>query len=155
MIQLLVSGIRLSPPEDNPVLLLQDVSGTKILPIWTSTVDAAAIAVWIDDEPPFDRPMTHDLLAAVVAELGTEGRVEITDMRDGVFYAEIEVGEYSFDARPTDAIALAMRMTWPIEVSEELMLELGVEVDEADTDEVERFKEFLDTVSPDDFEPNP
>ncbi|MCC2592865.1 bifunctional nuclease family protein [Tessaracoccus sp. OS52] len=155
MIKLDVIGIRLTSPEDSPVLLLRERTGSRLLPIWISSVDAAGIALLLDGDDSFHRPLTHDLLAAMVAELNDKeepGVVRITEMRDGVFHAVLEVGEYVFDARPSDGINLALRLGWSVECAEQLMDQVGVEVDEGGTDEVERFREFLDSVNPDDFE---
>ena len=154
MIDLDVIGIRLAAPEDLPVLLLSEREGTRLLPIWISTVDAAAIAIILDESEEFHRPMTHDLLAGVLDEVseGKPGVVSIAEMRDGVFFATISAGSLVFDARPSDAIAAALRLEWPIRCPEQLMDQVGVEVDRSETDEVEKFKEFLDTVTPDDFE---
>ncbi|MGV8847403.1 bifunctional nuclease family protein [Tessaracoccus sp.] len=154
MIDLDVIGIRLASPEDIPVLLLRESGGTRLLPIWISTVDAAAIAIVLDDSEQFHRPMTHDLLANVLDEVsaGKPGVVKIVEMRDGVFLASITAGDFVFDARPSDAIAAALRLEWSIECPEQLMDQVGVEVDQSETDEVEKFREFLDTVTPDDFE---
>ncbi|MFV0429035.1 MAG: bifunctional nuclease family protein [Arachnia sp.] len=154
MIDLDVVGFRLVEPEDTPVLLLQDSGGTRVLPIWISSLDAAAIAVVLEDESAAPRPMTHDLLASALREMAgdDEGRAVITEMNDGIYFARLEVGDASFDCRPSDAVAVALRLEWPIGCSEQLMDQVGVEVAEADTDEVQRFREFLDTVNPDDFE---
>lgn len=154
MIDLDVMGIRLASPDDTPVLLLKESEGTRLLPIWISTVDAAAIALVLDANEEFHRPMTHDLLATVLARAGNDepGLVTISEMRDGVFFATISVGDLEFDARPSDAIAVALRLEWHIKCPEQLMDQVGVEVDQSETDEVEKFREFLDTVTPDDFE---
>ncbi len=154
MIELDVIGIRLASPEDTPVLLLKESEGTRLLPIWISTVDAAAIAIALDDSTEFHRPMTHDLLANVLDEVceGKPGVINIAEMRDGVFYASITAGSFVFDARPSDAIAAALRLAWDIQCPEQLMDQVGVEVDQSETDQVEKFREFLDTVTPDDFE---
>lgn len=155
MIELDVVGIRLAAPEDAPVVLLQENEGTRVLPIWISPVDAAAIAIVMDEGPKPMRPLTHDLVAALLMLLNdqdAEGSVSITDMNDGIYYATILCGEVSLDARPSDAIAVALRLGWPVMCAETVMDQVGVEVDEADADEVERFKEFLDSVNPDDFE---
>lgn len=153
MIDLEVMGIRLAAPEDAPVLLLRRTDGTRVLPIWISSVDAAAIAIMLEDDVTPARPLTHDLVAALLRLQGAvEGHVEITHMTEGIFHARILAGDLDLDARPSDAIAVALRMRWDIQCSEEVMDEVGVEVEEADVDEVERFKEFLDSVNPDDFE---
>lgn len=150
MIELEVMGIRLAAPEDSPVLLLQH--GSKVLPIWISPIDAAAIAVVLDEEPAPARPMTHDLLAAVLETLTAVGQVVITGLSEGIYTAEIRIDEQTFDCRPSDAIAVALRNNWDIECPETLMDEVGVEVDEPSVDEVTKFRAFLDSVNADDFE---
>lgn len=153
MIELDVVGIRLAAPEDAPVLLLQEKSGSRVMPIWISPVDAAAIAIALEDDAKPVRPLTHDLVANLLLLAGeSEGTVRITDVSEGIFYAVIESGELSLDSRPSDAIAVALRLGWPIHCLDAVMDQVGVEVDEEGTDEVERFKEFLDSVNPDDFE---
>lgn len=152
MIELDVVGIRLAAPEDSPVLLLQERQGTRVLPIWISPVDAAAIAIVLEDEVRPMRPLTHDLVAHLLQEFGDDGDVTITEVSEGIYYATIDSGDLSLDARPSDAIAVALRLGWPIHCAEAVMDQVGVEVEEEDADEVERFKEFLDSVNPDDFE---
>lgn len=153
MIELDVVGIRLAAPEDSPVLLLQEREGSRVLPIWISPVDAAAIAIVLDDAARPSRPLTHDLVAHLLQEFGDDqGEVTITDVTDGIYYAVIDSGELSLDARPSDAIAVALRLGWTIMCVENVIDQVGVEVEEEDADEVERFKEFLDSVNPDDFE---
>lgn len=153
MIELDVVGIRLAAPEDAPVLLLQEKSGSRVMPIWISPVDAAAIAIALEDDAKPVRPLTHDLVANLLLLAGeSEGTVRITDVSEGIFYAVIESGELSLDSRPSDAIAVALRLGWPIHCLDAVMDQVGVEVDEEGADEVERFKEFLDSVNPDDFE---
>lgn len=156
MITLEVLGIRLASGEDSPVLLLKDKSGSRVLPIWIAAVDAAAIAVALDRDSTFSRPLTHDLLASVITELigeGKVGRAEIIGVVDGVFQARLLAGEHSFDVRPSDAVALVLRLGWQISCTEHLMDQVGVELEEPSGDEVERFREFLESVNPDDFEP--
>lgn len=153
MIGLEVMGIRLAAPEDTPVVLLQERTGTRVLPIWISSVDAAAIAICLDEAVQPTRPLTHDLVASLLRIQGADqGRVEITHLHEGIFHARILAGDLDLDARPSDAIAVALRMGWDILCAEAVLDEVGVEVEQADVDEVERFKEFLDTVNPDDFD---
>ena len=152
MIGLEVIGIRLLSPEDPPVLLLREEGGTRSLPIWIGNQEAAAIASALEDEVPA-RPMTHDLLAAVLTlvESGV-GLVVINEMEDGIYRAELHAGGSIIDARPSDCVAVALRLGWPIQCPRELMDQVGVEVEEASTDEVEAFRAFLDSVNADDFE---
>lgn len=154
MIALEVLGIRLAAPEDSPVLLLQESTGTRCLPIWIGSVEAAAIAITLDEHSDVTRPMTHDLLASVISLLaeGTEGQIVVTDMRDGVYSAELRIDETVVDCRPSDGIALALRLGWPIHCPARLMDRIGVELDEMPSDEVEQFRAFLDSVSAEDFE---
>jgi len=154
MIVLEVLGIRLAAPEDSPVLLLQEVSGTRCLPIWIGSVEAAAIAIALDQHTEVTRPMTHDLLASVISLLaeGSGGQVVITDMRDGVYSAELRIDETVVACRTSDGVALALRLGWPIQCAPQLMDRIGVELDEMPSDEVEQFRAFLDSVSAEDFE---
>lgn len=152
MIGLEVLGIRLISPEDPPVLLLQEAGGTRCLPIWIGAPEAAAIAVAIEGQEP-ERPMTHDLLATVLKLVDPgEGRVRITSMEDGIYRASAHLGDKEIDARPSDLVAVAVRLGWPLECPRSLMDRLGVEIDPAPTDEMEAFRAFLDRVTPDDFE---
>lgn len=152
MLELEVMGIRLAAPEDSPVLLLKH--GSKVLPIWISPIDAAAIAVMLDEEPQPVRPMTHDLLSSVLQTLAKEsaGSVAITGIEDGIYTAAIRIDGHLFDCRPSDGVAVALRNRWAIECPESLMDEVGVEVDEPSVDEVTKFRAFLDSVNADDFE---
>ncbi|MHA6511878.1 bifunctional nuclease family protein [Tessaracoccus sp. Z1128] len=152
MIRLEVLGIRLISPDEPPVLLLQEGEGTRCLPIWIGNMEAAAIAGGIEGTDP-PRPLTHDLLAQVLTLIppGT-GRVEIRSVEEGVYQAVLVVGDREIDARPSDCVAVAVRLGWPIECPTALMDQVGVEVEAAQTDEVEAFKAFLDSVNADDFD---
>lgn len=152
MIGLEVTGIRLLTPEDPPVLLLREEDGTRCLPIWIGNQEAAAIASAIEDEVP-ERPLTHDLLATVLALIEPDvGNVVITGMDEGIYSAELHAGEHVIDARPSDCVAVALRLGWPILCPRSLMDQVGVELEAQATDEVEAFRAFLDSVNADDFE---
>ncbi|MDO5083712.1 bifunctional nuclease family protein [Arachnia propionica] len=154
MAELVVEGIRMI--DDSPVLLLRERDGDRILPIWIATVDAAAIAVALDGDV-LGRPLTHDLLAQTL-DLLAGGRppvLTISAVEDGVFLAEITVAGQSLDARPSDLVAVAVRRGWDIECPARLLDEVGVVGEPDSGDEVERFREFLDQVEPDDFSPPP
>ena len=105
MVELCVVGIQAG--DDGPVLLLRENEGERLLPIWISAVDAAAIAVALEEEQ-FARPLTQDLLAEVLAQLagGSQPQLTINSMQDGVFHAEIVAGDLTFDARPSDVVAV-------------------------------------------------
>ncbi len=165
MSEMRVVGIRVEPPQSQPVLLLREVDGERYLPIWIGQSEAASIALRQKGiEPP--RPLTHDLIVNLIREFGqTLLEVRIVDMQEGTFYAEmIFSGDLRVSARPSDSIAVAMRAEVPIIADEEVLAEAGLlipeeepedataePVDGTKEDEVEKFKEFLDNVSPDDF----
>jgi bifunctional DNase/RNase len=146
-----VVGVRVEVPSNQPIVLL----GERFLPIWIGAVEATAIAFASGGVTP-PRPLTHDLFKDVVDALGaTLTAVELTELKEGVFYAELVFatanGECRVSARPSDSIALAIRTGSPIFGSEELLAEAGIEIAEQAEDEVEKFREFLDQVNPDDF----
>jgi len=147
-----VVGVRVEMPANQPVLLLQELGGTRFLPIWIGAVEATAIAFAQQGvEPP--RPLTHDLMRDLLTHFGCElTRVEISQLDEGVFYAELVFSDGTrVSARPSDAIALALRTGAPTQVDESVFEEAGVDTPAAEQDEVEAFREFLDSVSPEDF----
>lgn len=143
-------------PSNQPIVLLRDSESEKFLPIWIGAVEATAIAFAQQGVHP-ERPLTHDLLRDVIAALGRSlTRVDITDLRDGIFFAELVFDDgVRVSARPSDAIALALRMSAPLFAAEQVLDEAGIEMpaeeEEAEA-EVEAFREFLDQVTPEDFE---
>lgn len=158
-----VVGVRVEMPTNQPIVLLRERDGERYLPIWIGAVEATAIAYAQQGVEPA-RPLTHDLLADVIAGLGRElQEVQITDLDDGVFFAELVFdGGVTVSARPSDAIALALRVDAPVVASPDVLDEAGIpmpeESDEGDetageTDlgEVEAFREFLEGISPEDF----
>ena len=155
MKRLEVVGVRVEVPSNQPIVLLREQGGERYLPIWIGAVEATAIAFASGGvQPP--RPLTHDLFRDVIVGLGaTLTAVELTEIKEGVFYAELLLtsanGDRRISARPSDAIALAVRTEAPIFASDELLAEAGIEIAEQAEDEVEKFREFLDQVSPDDF----
>lgn len=147
-----VMGVRVEMPSNQPIVLLREAEGDRYLPIWIGAAEATAIAyVQQGVTPP--RPLTHDLLRDVVGTLGrTLVEVRITRLEDGVFYAELDLGDGAVvSARPSDAIALALRTGSPILADEAVLDEAGVVIPDEEEDEVERFREFLDQVTPEDF----
>lgn len=140
-------------PSNQPIVLLREVSGDRYLPIWIGAVEATAIAFAQQGVVP-PRPLTHDLLRDVLTATENElAEVRILDMKDGVFYASLVLGSgVEISARPSDSIALALRTGSRIVCSEELLDEVGLAVPAEQEDEVEKFREFLDHVTPDDFE---
>jgi bifunctional DNase/RNase len=149
-------------PSNQPIVLLRDTESDRFLPIWIGAVEATAIAFAQQGVQP-ERPLTHDLLRDVLTALGRRlERVDIVDLRDGIFFAELVFDNgVAVSARPSDAIALALRTGSPLfaaeHVLDEAAIEMPAEEDEdgeevGDEAEVEAFREFLDHVTPEDFE---
>lgn len=165
MIRLSLVGIRLELSSNQPIVLLrEEAPGQRYLPIFIGPVEAFAIIGPLQGkEPP--RPMTHDLFKNLLAELGVRlDRILITELRDSTFYAELDLLEggshHRLPSRPSDAIALAVRYEEPVPIfADEAVLETAgalVEPEEAEegdeNEEVQRFREFLDRLNPEDFE---
>jgi uncharacterized protein len=148
-----VVGVRVEMPSNQPIVLLREVAGDRYLPIWIGAVEATAIAFAQQGVVP-PRPLTHDLLKDVLGATGNElSEVRITEVREGVFYALLVLASgVEVSARPSDSIALALRTGTKIVCADDVLDEAGLEVPEEDEDEVEKFREFLDSVSPEDFE---
>lgn len=157
-----VVGVRMEMPANNPIVLLREVQGERYLPIWVGAVEATAIAFAQQGVVP-PRPLTHDLFTSVLEAVGAPlTEVHLTDLRDGVYYATLHFATgVEVSARPSDAIALALRAEVPILGTEALLDEAGIDIPEGEEgsavplgtpeEEVERFREFLDQVSPEDF----
>ena len=153
-----VLGVRVEMPTNQPIVLLRERNGERYLPIWIGAAEATAIAYAQQGvEPP--RPLTHDLLKEVIETTGHRvTQVRIVELRDKVFYAILVIdGRTEISARPSDAIALALRTGTTIVAGESLLEEAGVAMsgEEDKDDEVEKFREFLDHVSAEDFETKP
>lgn len=146
-------GVRVELPTNQPIILLKETAGDRYLPIWIGAVEATAIAYAQQGVVP-PRPLTHDLLTDVVTALGVPlSAVAITEMRDNVYYADLRFSNgVTVSARPSDAIALALRSGTTIYAEESVLAEGAVAIPDEDETEVERFREFLDQVSPADFE---
>ena len=148
-----VVGVRVEMPSNQPIVLLREVTGERYLPIWIGAVEATAIAFAQQGVTP-PRPLTHDLMKDVLEATGQRlEEVRIIDMQDGVFFAQLVfAGGAEVGARPSDSIALALRTGTRIVCAESVLEEAGLAVPAEQEDEVERFREFLDQVTPDDFE---
>ena len=162
-----VYGVSFDLVGKQPIVLLKTADGNTFLPIWIGHPEAAAILMNLQGtEPP--RPMTHDLATTIIQSLDAEIRqVTVTELRDSTFYALITIvrngTEIQLDARTSDAIALALRTDAKIFAADEVIEESGVEFegDEPDLDyahrvslgevDMDEFRQFLDTVSPDEF----
>ncbi len=155
---MVIYGVSFDMVGKQPIVLLKTATGNRFLPIWIGHSEAAAILMKLQGaETP--RPMTHDLLNEMVGGLNAEiARITVTELKDNTFYALITVraqqAEIEIDSRPSDALALAVRSNAPIFAADKVVDENGIEFDHdvEDTEEVvEKFKEFLDEVSPEDF----
>lgn len=152
-------GIRIEVPSNQPILLFKREDSNMYLPISIGMPEATSI-MFILQAVELPRPLTHDLFVSVLAENHTRIKcVHISQVINGTYYAEITfqslAGEYNLSARPSDAVALSVRMTEPVlfTANAELFDQAGIEL-EADNaeDEIEQFRNFLDTVTPDDFQ---
>jgi bifunctional DNase/RNase len=166
MVEVILRAVRVDVGSSTPLLLLEEVGGKRVLPIFIGAPEAAAIAYALQKvETP--RPMSHDLLSNTITALG--GRifaVEITHLEDNTFFANLRLlkddVEILVSARPSDAVAIAMRVSAPILVSDELMAAEGkvmnLDDDGSETPEqldeaelVAELREFLDQINPEDF----
>jgi bifunctional DNase/RNase len=158
-----VNGLILEPKTQQNIVVLREVEGERILPIWIGPGEAQAIRRILSDEP-FPRPLTHDLLVLIVEGLHAKvTRVVISDLRENTFYASVLVQRdadvLSIDARPSDSIAVALRARAPIFVNEELLqpppqegAEEGEEPHElSDEEKAEKLRRFIERLNPEDF----
>lgn len=151
LIEMQIKGLMMDPVTSVPIVILRDNDNQRMLPIWVGPVEANAIALQIENLAP-PRPMTHDLLRNLVTELGaTLDRVLITELRGNTFYAYLELRRngqrFLVDARPSDALALAIRTRAPIFVEAAVLEQArSVEIssDQADQDRLQRWLESLD-----------
>ncbi|MGH2556719.1 MAG: bifunctional nuclease family protein [Actinomycetota bacterium] len=155
MIELNLVGVRVELPTNQPIVLLRERDGERYLPIWIGAMEATAIAFALQGIVTA-RPMTHDLLKNVLEEVGVRvDRIVITELREGTFYAVIQMQQngssYEVSSRPSDAIALAVRVNVPIFANEEVLSEASIVIKDDEEQEVEKFREFLDQVTPEDF----
>jgi bifunctional DNase/RNase len=147
-----VVGVRVEMPSNQPIVLLKEVDGIRYLPIWVGATEATAIAFAQQGLIP-PRPLTHDLMKNIVDGLGSKVEsVQVTHLADGVFYSKILFADgVEISARPSDAVALALRTGSAIFATEELFLAAGIEIPDQADDQVEAFREFLDQINPEDF----
>jgi bifunctional DNase/RNase len=148
-------GVRVELPTNQPIVLLKEREGERFLPIWIGAMEATAIAFALQGIVTA-RPMTHDLMKNLLEELGVNvERVVITELRDGTFYAVIQMQQngssFEVSSRPSDAIALAVRVNVPVFANEEVLTEASIVIRDDEEQEVEKFREFLDQVNPEDF----
>jgi uncharacterized protein len=166
MVAMQVVGVRIEMPSNQPIVLLKEIDGVRFLPIWVGAVEATAIAFAQQGVIP-PRPLTHDLMQDIVESLdATLTAVQVTAMEEGVFMASLLMRDpngnvVSVSARPSDAIALALRTHSNILADSDLLDNVGIEIPEdvaqdalnatGESSEMERFREFLDQINPEDF----
>jgi len=158
MIEMNLGGLGFDPKNMSPIVLLRDIEEINFLPIWIGMFEAAAIAMELQ-EFKAPRPMTHDLLVKVVELMnGHIVRVVINEILENTFFAiiEIQINDDSkkiikIDARPSDALAIAVRTKASIFVSESVMVKAKMVNAEKDEEETKNFKKFIDNINPDDF----
>lgn len=147
-----VVGVRVEMPSNQPIVLLKEVDGIRYLPIWVGATEATAIAFAQQGLTP-PRPLTHDLMKNIIGDLGSKVEsVQVTHLSDGIFYSKIMMEKgVEVSARPSDAIALALRTGALIYATEDLFQAAGIEIPDQADDQVEAFREFLDQINPEDF----
>jgi bifunctional DNase/RNase len=155
---MVIYGVSVDMVGKQPIVLLKTVEGNRFLPIWIGHPEAASILMKLQGAST-PRPMTHDLLCDMLGELDVKcTQVSVTELRDNTFFASITLSvngrEMEIDSRPSDAIALAVRSGAPIFAAEEVIAESAIEFEQSEQeseDVVEKFKAFLDEVTPEDF----
>ena len=159
-----VVGVRIEMPSNQPIVLLKEIEGSRFLPIWVGAVEATSIA-FAQQGLAAPRPLTHDLIRDVLERVDISlASVHITAIVDGVFYAELNLRNdkgvlQALSARPSDAIAIALRTKSNILVDNDLLDQVGIDIPEqvasevsaAGDQELEAFREFLDQINPEDF----
>ena len=154
-IEMKIRGLMVDPSTNAPIVILKYVSSDTVLPIWVGLYEANAIALEVEKSSP-PRPMTHDLLKNLIHGLNAEiQRIVVTELRDDTFYAVIwmeQNGEIvTLDARPSDAIALALRADCPIYVSEEVLKEAKVVPSTGDSATAEELRRWLENLNDEDM----
>ncbi len=154
-IEMTLEGVRIEFPSQRPILLLKEREGNRYLPIWVGAFEASAIALEISNiKTP--RPMTHDLIVNILKTLKIEvENIEVCDIKDNTFYANLNLKSFNgdkikVDSRPSDAIAIAVREKCKIYSYDYVLQLAGIEIQSIE-DEIKKFRDFLDHVSPEDF----
>jgi len=154
-----VAGLTIDPASNTPIIILKTTEDDRAVPIWIGLLEATSIASVIQDIK-FDRPMTHDLFKnfSELLNIGVT-KVEVNDLKDNTFYARIyftsKENEFSMDARPSDAIAIALRFKAPIFVAEEVISKSALVDGDAkaidESEEGKKWAEYLEKLNPEDF----
>jgi len=155
LVRMMVRGLALDPITNMPIIILKDADERKALPIWVGIFEANAIALELE-KIVTPRPMTHDLIKNILDQVGaTVQQVIINDLKDNTFYAVIEISvngnQITIDSRPSDAIAIALRVSAPIFVADEV-INKAKSIDVSDEkEENDRWREWLEKLKPEDF----
>lgn len=161
MIPVRVGGLAFDERTKNPVVLLQEIEGNRVLPIWIGPMEASAIHSELMGKK-YQRPLTHDLLVTIIESLrGKISRVVITDLKESTFFASIYLdagsGAVAIDARPSDSIAIALRSHAPIFIIDKLFDKLepsgaaGSPPEKTPEEKAEDLRHFLEELRPEDF----
>ncbi|MBW3573293.1 MAG: bifunctional nuclease family protein [Actinobacteria bacterium] len=159
MVQMELLGVRLELPANAPVVLLREHGGGRVLPIYIGQEEAKAIALALEGVAT-PRPMTHDLMRDLIGALGAKvQRIVLTELRDSTFFAEVELGlagaVHRVSSRPSDAIALAVRVNASIFATDDVLDDAGAPAIEGPPEEqdqiVDEFRQFIEHVNPEDF----
>ncbi|MEO8226253.1 MAG: bifunctional nuclease family protein [Gemmatimonadota bacterium] len=158
MLEVTVAHLGLDRTTNTPVVLLREKGGSRVLPIWIGPAEASAIAMELQGLKA-QRPLTHDLLKQIIIGLGGQlRRVVISSVKENTYFAELLIRRedhvFQVDARPSDSIALALRLNAPIFTSEALLDESGIETDEPAPDptlDAAKLKDYLEKMDPQDF----
>jgi bifunctional DNase/RNase len=155
VVEMKVWKLALDDRTDTPVVILQELSGNRILPIWIGRAEARAIAMELAGQS-FQRPLTHDLMKTLIQGLGAKIRkVCIEELKNNTFYAKIFIEKdeeiVGVDARPSDSIALALRAKSPIFIADELLREQPDTAEMSDDERAEALRRYLDDLNPEDF----
>ncbi len=159
-VEMKVRGLALDSLSNMPIIILRDEEDTRSLPIWVGIFEANAIALELE-KIATPRPMTHDLMKNMLEALDAHVvKIVVNDLKENTFFAVIHLrvgeSEITVDSRPSDAIALALRVAAPIFVEEEVVqkaksVEVTKETEEIKTDDPERLREWLENIKPEDF----
>lgn len=154
-VRMLIKGLMMDPVTNMPILVLRNESGEQTLPIWIGMFEAHAVAIQLENSSPA-RPMTHDLLRHLIEALGaTVSEVHITDVQEGTFYAMVYLATkateaVAVDARPSDALALALRSRAPVYVAEHVLAD-AKPIEPPSSADAERLQHWLESLDPDDM----
>lgn len=155
MLKMELQGVNLDIMTNQPVVILKDSNAHRFLPIWIGQFEATSILMEIQGIKPA-RPLTHDLMRSIIENFkASVAHIVISDLKDGTFYAKIRLDidstSIDIDARPSDAIALAVRVKAPIFAEESVIDQAAIMSEEGEEEEVERFRAFLNQINPEDF----